>query len=358
MITVNKELLYKLIQSGLAGNQHDLGLIANVLLAEIEKLDQELASKINTLLNRNSLRSMQTLNPHPVSNFTLPTMLQEVKMTDGEIKPVLSKSVNTEINEIILENKNIDKLKRHNLTAVKTIIFDGPPGVGKTYSAKWIGRTLNLPVYVLDLATVMNSHLGKTGNNIKEVFSFIAKNKCVLLLDEFDAIAKKRDDNSDIGELKRLVTVLLQELDKTSEISVIIAATNHSELLDPAIWRRFEKKVTFEKPDLEMIKIYLKELAPKTNLIYFADYFLNYNFSDIQFKIQRAKKLALLSGDSEVEKLASLIYTDNEIKSLSFDEKKKFAIVMVKSGISQREAAKKCLLSRPTIKKELEKSGL
>ena len=84
--------------------------------------------------------------------------------------------------------------------------------MGKTLAAKWMANELKIPLYTLNLAAVMSSYLGKTGNNIRRVFEFASKSPCILLLDEFDAIAKKRDDDSDVGELKRLVTVLLQEI--------------------------------------------------------------------------------------------------------------------------------------------------
>ena len=108
----------------------------------------------------------------------------------------------------------------------------------------------------LDLATVMSSYLGKTGNNIKAVLNYASSFPCVLLLDEFDAIAKKRDDETDVGELKRLVTVLLQSIDDWPVSSILIAATNHGDLLDPAIWRRFDSIVEFDYPDAELVKEY------------------------------------------------------------------------------------------------------
>src|SRR2546427_8279310 len=95
----------------------------------------------------------------------------------------------------------------------------------------------------------MSSYLGKTGANVRAVLSHAQEQPCVLLLDEFDAIAKRRDDDSDVGELKRLVTVILQTIDDWQPTSLLVAATNHSDLLDPAVWRRFDVTLQFDLPN-------------------------------------------------------------------------------------------------------------
>ena len=150
---------------------------------------------------------------------------------------------------VIKEHQRAKDILQAGLTISNKLIFCGPPGVGKTLAAKWLANRLNLPLYTLNLAAVMSSYLGKTGNNVQRVFQFVSQHPCILLLDEFDAIAKKRGDDTDVGELKRLVTVLLQEFDRFSQSSKLIAATNHPTLLDPAVWRRFDVSIEFPMPD-------------------------------------------------------------------------------------------------------------
>jgi hypothetical protein len=111
--------------------------------------------------------------------------------------------------------------------------------LGDTLAARVLARTLGRPLLILDLAAVMSSFLGRTGGNLRHVLDYAKSIECVLLLDELDAIAKRRDDAGEIGELKRLVTVLIQEIDDWPSSGLLVAATNHPELLDPAIWRRF-----------------------------------------------------------------------------------------------------------------------
>lgn len=131
------------------------------------------------------------------------------------------------------------------------MVFTGPPGVGKTLAARWLAVQLHRPLLILDLASVMSSFLGRTGSNLRNVMDYAKSVECVLLLDEFDAIAKRRDDNGEIGELKRLVTVLLQEIDDWPVGGLLVAATNHGSLLDPAAWRRFEVQIDFPLPNRE-----------------------------------------------------------------------------------------------------------
>nr|WP_276521645.1 ATP-binding protein [Shewanella sairae] len=272
-----------------------------------------------------------------------------IKATDFIVfeKSVFESNIENEIQEIIKEHRSSEKLTLNGLNPIKTVLFEGPPGVGKTYSAKWIAQSLGLPLYILDLASVMNSHLGKTGNNIKEVFQYISDKKCILLLDEFDAIAKKRDDASDVGELKRLVTVLLQALDHQSDSSLIIAATNHSELLDPAVWRRFEKKLSFGKPSDKAVLKYVNSLAVDTPLTEFSFLFKGMNFSDILHRIKRVQKLAVLNNTNVIDELLNTIAED--MKSMNILDRKKIGKALIKSGHSHREAAKRANLSRPTL---------
>jgi len=149
---------------------------------------------------------------------------------------------------VVLERAKANELLALGVAPTRSLLLVGPPGVGKTQAARWLAKELGRPLLTLDLATVMSSFLGRTGNNIRAVLDYARSQDSVLLLDEFDAIAKRRDDASDIGELKRLVTVLLQAIDEWPASGVLVAATNHPELLDPAVWRRFERVVTFPAP--------------------------------------------------------------------------------------------------------------
>jgi len=144
------------------------------------------------------------------------------------------------LTRFLRERSEGQRLLREGFSPPRTLLVKGGPGTSKTMLARWLSRQLGLRLVVLDLATSISSYLGKTGGNLRRSLDYGRATPCVLLLDEFDAIAKRRDDATEVGELKRIVNVLLKELEEWPIHSVLIAATNHPELLDPAIQRRFD----------------------------------------------------------------------------------------------------------------------
>lgn len=162
---------------------------------------------------------------------------------------VLSKANNEKIFEVLNEWNHKDSLFSKGLAPSNRIIMYGLPGTGKTKLANALATSLGYPVMSVYLDELMSSYLGKTGKNIREIFDVANKGKIVLFLDEIDAVAKQRDDVQDIGELKRVVTVFLQNIDKLSPETIVIGATNHEEILDRAIWRRFPVRLNLNTPD-------------------------------------------------------------------------------------------------------------
>ncbi|TCK58324.1 ATP-binding protein [Curtobacterium sp. PhB136] len=167
---------------------------------------------------------------------------------DGD-ELIVSARVTAELRELVAERKRADELARMGISLSRTVLLSGAPGVGKTLASRWLAQRLDLPLVTLDLASVVSSYLGSSGRNIRSVLDYAKSGPCVLLLDEFDAVAKRRDDDSDIGELKRIVNVILVELDRWPETSLLVAATNHPQLLDAAIDRRFDRVIEFPLPD-------------------------------------------------------------------------------------------------------------
>lgn len=174
---------------------------------------------------------------------------------------VLDPRNQSELDEVVAERRRTDELVRAGVQLTRTVMLSGPPGVGKTLAAHWVAEQVALPLVTLDLASAVSSYLGTSGRNIRSVLNYAKSGPCVLLLDEFDALAKRRDDDSDIGELKRIVNVILVELDRWPDTSLLLAATNHPHLLDPAVGRRFDRILEFELPDTSLRRAMLEGLA-------------------------------------------------------------------------------------------------
>lgn len=179
----------------------------------------------------------------------------------------LPKSTKNPIYSLVEQWKKRESLAQYNLSPQNKVLFHGPPGTGKTYTAYGIANALGYDVAYIRFDSLVSSYLGQTGANLKEVFDFSKKNRCLLLLDEIDAIGKKRDDQQELGELKRIVISLLQNLDKFPNDSLLVACTNHPHLLDAALWRRFDSLVEFNNPEvserLSIIEARLAELNVK-----------------------------------------------------------------------------------------------
>ncbi|HQN10476.1 MAG TPA: AAA family ATPase, partial [Thermoanaerobaculia bacterium] len=179
----------------------------------------------------------------------------------------------------------------------------------------------------------------------------------VLLLDEFDAIAKRRDDATEVGELKRLVTVLLQEIDAWPSRGILIAATNHSDLLDPAVWRRFDRRICFHLPDKTRIREYLDSLIPSDHrpsemwLDVFAASMFGTSFSEIEQTVQRLRREALLLSRPLQVQFESHIRRHASV--LARAERLGLSLRLIEAGHSQRETHDVTGVSRDTIRKAL-----
>jgi AAA+ superfamily predicted ATPase len=148
--------------------------------------------------------------------------------------------------------KSHAQLEAEGVATSLSLLMYGPPGCGKNRLARHIAKELELDLYLARLDGLISSYLGSTSKNIRALFEFAAKTPCVLFLDEFDAIAKLRADSQELGELKRVVNSFIQNLDSLGHHSVVVAATNHEALLDPAIWRRFAYRLELTFPAAEL----------------------------------------------------------------------------------------------------------
>lgn len=302
---VGQDILLQAIEDGLKGDTHSFELRVRKFTTKIKADYPLFAREVGALVaDVGLLRSAskkEDMLPPPVEPDTRQQLLIEKFPVVLNRAPSWTDSIERKVGRFLRERRRVEELLNEQLLPSRSLLMSGPPGTGKTLTASWVAKELSLPLLTLDLANVMSSYLGKTGNNIRSVLNYASSFPCVLLLDEFDAIAKKRDDDTDVGELKRLVTVLLQSIDDWPLSSVLIAATNHGELLDPAIWRRFDSVIEFDYPNCEQIKRYAESWGVSEVIADWISTGVNKtSLAIIEKKLLEAKKDAILDGGSIV----------------------------------------------------------
>src|SRR5690554_6096917 len=166
-----------------------------------------------------------------------------------------------DIQQLIKEYKYVDELTKYNLPVNNKVLLQGSSGCGKTTTAKAIANALGKPILILNLSNIVCSRIGETSQNIKLVFDKAARDKSVLFLDEFDQIGKARDtSDKDVGEMRRLVNTIIQLIDYYPKNALLICATNHPEIIDTALMRRFQLRINFDMPTKETLNTYYDKL--------------------------------------------------------------------------------------------------
>lgn len=269
--------------------------------------------------------------------------------------PVLSLELESTLFRLLQERLSSAALEKHGLSPASSAVFVGPPGVGKTRSAQWIAAELDLPLFSLDLTAVMSSRLGQSGANLRYALDKAKAEPSVLFLDELDAIAKRRDDDSDVGELKRLVTIMLQELDDWPSTSLLLAATNHPAIVDPALWRRFDMVVTFTMPEgPALVEAITRFIGDDTELMdyvpTFQTIFEGMSFSEVERRLLTIRKQRILTPLSIHDVVADAV--QGRTSALTTTQRASLAAQLAGRGaLSQRKASELLGVSRDTIRK-------
>lgn len=241
--------LSRLFRSMAAGDA-DAAIRAARRVAEQEEEHghQEAARRLRAALNPDgSLSFPRNLNGGTAVASPLALLIRE---TEGPLLRdiMLRREARRELHTVGLEWCHQHVLSKEGISRRTTLLFFGPAGCGKTITARAIGRELGLPVYTVRLSSVVGAYLGQTGAHLRELFAFAHSNRCVLLLDEFDALGRGRGLREDVAELDRVVVSLLQELDHSKPAGLLVAATNLEKTLDRALWRRFDLVLRFPLP--------------------------------------------------------------------------------------------------------------
>lgn len=365
---VPKEDLAQIVRLAISEQNEDVRLFVARLVRKYRDSDPKFAEQLDLFLQNRSTKSRSPLRKMSKKNIST---AEEVLPVDDESRlsllkvfndepdreaPLMSAELEETLNQLIEERHQIDRLMSLGLEPTRSAIFVGAPGVGKTLTARWLAAQLRVPFYTLDLTAVMSSFLGRSGSNLRAALDFAKRGPCVLLLDEIDAIAKRRSDDSDIGELKRLVTVILQEIEDWQASGLLLAATNHPELIDPAIWRRFDLIINFDLPKPNAIKEAVKHFfGPDYTM--FASWidilisaFEGQSFSDIERTIQRFRRALALGRSTDAELIEEFV----KDRASEMDHKLRIDLAVQlaeKSNMSQHAISNSTGVSRDTIRK-------
>ena len=242
------DLLLALVQSGAGGDDLAFRRAAEALIAEEEnKKHGVLASQLADALTRrrpSTGTNVTSLSRNEASNGLFYEQEPERRVTDL----VLPTEVRQAVNQLVEEHHRRDLLRSHGVEPRHRLLFVGPPGGGKTSLAEALATELAVPLLSVRYEGLIGSFLGETASRMETLFAAVRVRPCVLFFDEFDVVAKERGDTHETGEIKRVVSSLLMQIDKLPSHVIVIAATNHAELLDRAVWRRMQLRLNLPNP--------------------------------------------------------------------------------------------------------------
>lgn len=304
------ELLFKSFKENDATLFNEIA--EQIIDEESKKNHHLLAARLKKLLGETSIGSKETsfqrklISPIPRDNEKGFPLLEIKKTFYSWDDLVVSDDIIEILKEIPKENENALLFSSYGIKPRNKILLCGPPGTGKTLSAKILSHETGYPLIVVKFESVVSSFLGETATNLRKIFDYIEKGKWIVLFDEFDIIGKKRDDPSEHGEIKRVVNNFMLMLENYDGDSIIIASTNHPQILDSGVWRRFDDVIKFELPNqLGRSRIFEKKLEiikkeEEIDFIRIAKNTDGFSGSDIEQTVIRSVKLALLDGKKTI----------------------------------------------------------
>lgn len=310
------ETFLALVKSHIEGDDKRFLSVASQLAAsEARQGHVTVATELKKLIERaRSQNKSFTTPPGPLQltlNSPIPkgdlAHLLSVSTPDVRLNElVLPKETEDRLSRILLEQQQQERLRQFNLMPRRKILLIGPPGSGKTLTAHALAGELKIPLMTILLEGVITKFMGETATKLRLVFDAMAVQRGVYLFDEFDAIGSKRNSNNDVGEIRRVLNSFLQLLEQDNSHGLIVAATNHPELLDPALFRRFDDVIEYSLPDHSIAEqIFKNRLAPfDTRKVRWGDAAAEaaeMSHADITRAADEAAKLAVLAGHIRID---------------------------------------------------------
>jgi SpoVK/Ycf46/Vps4 family AAA+-type ATPase len=304
------DLILNLVKAGARGNQSQFRKTVEALAAdERAKNHRILADRLIAQLQQDSNGRPKALSHQPVRSLSGPLVAEVTPRRQME-DLILSADVKQAVNELVEEQHRADLLRSHNLEPRNRVLLAGPPGNGKTSLAEAIADNINAPFLVVRYEAVIGSYLGETAQRIEQVFEHARSRQCVLFFDEFDAIGKERCDLHETGEIKRVVSSLLLQIDALPSYVVVITASNHPELLDRAVWRRFQIRLELPIPKLGQVAEWFERFEMRTGNTFglsphsLAQNLKNMSFAEIEdFGTDVMRRIALNQTNVDARKI-------------------------------------------------------
>ena len=260
------EQLKALLQSHLDGDDDRFFSVAMQVAAHEARLGHgKLAKDLRAMID--AAKSLPTSGPSLSGGRPRGELgnLLEVSYPKSRLSDmILGEGIRGQIQRVIREQRHADKILEHGLSPRRKLLFVGPPGTGKTLTAYVVASELGLPLLQVQLDGLITKFMGETAAKLRQVFDFTYRTRGVYLFDEFDAIGSQRGLTNDVGEIRRVLNSFLQMIEQDCSHSLIVAATNHSEILDPALFRRFDDVLHYELPNEGQVTSLLKTRLART----------------------------------------------------------------------------------------------
>jgi AAA+ superfamily predicted ATPase len=262
------DLLLNLVKASANGDIQMMRRTVEAIVAE------ERAKRHNVLAERleraitgvNGNGSTKSIAQYPEASARVRNFISETTPRRTLDELILPEITERATRQLIEEQHRASVLRSHSLEPRHRVLLTGPPGNGKTSLAEAIAEALAVPFFTVRYESMIGSFLGETAGRLKHVFDYARTTPCVLFFDEFDAVGKERGDTHETGEIKRVVTSLLMQIDELPSYVVVIAATNHAELLDRAVWRRFELRLSLPAPSEKQLASFVERLGERAGI--------------------------------------------------------------------------------------------
>ena len=311
------DLLYDLIKYGLVNDKPNFRKVAEAICAE-ERAKQHgvLANRIEELLQIQNRPLMRDPLQPTIRNGNGEQTLFVEKIPAKKLEQLLlPKSVLQSCRDLIEEQSRADLLRSHGLEPRNKVLLVGPPGNGKTSLAEAIAEALMLPLFTVKYESIVGAYLGETATRLGKLFDYAKTRQCVLFFDEFETLGKERGDTHETGEIKRVVSSLLLQIDALPSYAIVIAATNHDALLDRAAWRRFQLRLSLPKPSRRDLEMWFKQFESRVGFDFglepstLAKKLLGKSFAEVEeFALSVYRKYILKNPNGNVKEI-----TQNEL---------------------------------------------